>query len=497
MAQNWIDRVVNYISPERGAKRIAFRNAVELAASYKGAIATRNATPWSTSESMSGLPHLNQAVQRSMRDRARSLVENNPLASSILNRSVENIIGNGLQVQALSDDPAWNEQAESLMREWFPYADFHGRSWIQHQKLVATGLLRDGDVGGALLSKGQVQLVESDYISSPYTKTDAYLHDGVELDTFGRAVRYYIMTYLDLRNKEWRPVAAKDLLFVANMRRGAQYRGETYFAQSFSLFDSLDGYLNAVVLAQKIAACLAVFIRKNDPTGAVAGLGYGTNSDGKSQRQMTIEPGMIQTLGPGEDISQINPSQPGAGFSENIRMFVRLLGLSFGLPIEYALLDFTNVSGNTSKASALAAQRSFEAIQRLLMDEYFTPLYRWRISKFIKEGKLEDREDKFAHRWHAEPWPYLDPVKELQAVQLEIDTGLTTLRRQITARGGNPDQVITERAAEVEKMRGLNLPIYHSGYVMEQGTATKESTPAELNRTEESTGDVPPTELVK
>src|SRR6185312_8353225 len=125
------------------------------------------------------------------------------------------------------------------------------------------------------------------------------------------------------------------------------------------------------------------------------------------------------------------------GFAENLRMLIRLLGLAFGQPLEYVLLDFSTVSGQTAKASALQAQRAFEAIQRLLIDEYYSRIYRWRISKFINDGELEDRPDKFAHKWHAEPWPYLDPIKEIQATLLEIDGGLTSEKRAIMARGGN------------------------------------------------------------
>src|SRR6185503_10246995 len=110
---------------------------------------TRTSTPWRQSESMSGIPSLTQNVSRLMRDRSRSLVDNNALASSILNRTVENVVGNGFQPQALTADGDWNKRAEALLQAWFPFADFKGRSFVQHQRIVCSALLRDGDVGGA------------------------------------------------------------------------------------------------------------------------------------------------------------------------------------------------------------------------------------------------------------------------------------------------------------------------------------------------------------
>jgi lambda family phage portal protein len=479
----WLDKTIGWFSPKWGAQRTAYRNAQQLQANYTSAYPTRVSTYWSQSESISGIPHLNLPVHRYMRDRARSLIENNVLASSILNRATENIIGNGFELQVLTADPAWNKKCEELFRHWFPVADFYGRSWITHQRLLCNSLLRDGDIGALLLSRGQIQQTEGDYISSPYGKQpSAFLHDGIELDTYGKVKKYYVMYFVDLKNRDWQPINPKDFIFVANRRRVTQYRGESYFAQSFDLFDQQKGYIDAVVLAQKIAACLAVFIKLNSPTGDVQGLNYGKNGKGQSQREFRLEPGMVQALLPNESIEQITPQQPGGGFSENVRMLIRLLGLSFGLPLEYVLLDFSQVSGNTAKASALQAQRAFETIQKLLIDEYYCRVYRWRVSKWINEGLLEDRPDAFHHNWHPAPWPYLDPLKEVQAQMLEIDAGLTSEKRAIMSRGGNPDQIMAERAIELKTKRASDIPIYHTNYVIELGTKLKVST-------EENDGD--------
>jgi lambda family phage portal protein len=478
---NWLDDLINFVSPKKGAERLAYRNANNLQATYTGANQSRISTYWSQSESITGLPHLNLQVHRYMRDRARSLIENNALASSILNRATENIVGNGFQLQVLSSDTEWNKHCEELFNQWFHHADYYGRTWAQHQRLICNGLLRDGDIGAALLGKGQIQLVEGDYISSPYTNGNAYLHDGVELDKFGRVNQYWIMQFVNLQNRTWKPIKPKDFIFIGNIRRATQYRGETYFAQSFDLFDQLKGYLDAVVLSAKIAACLAIFIRQNSPTAALQGLGYGRNAGNQSQRQLQLEPGMIQALQPGEDIQQINPQQPGGNFDNNVRMLIRLLGTNFGMPLEQVLLDFSQTNYSSARASILQAQRSFECIQKLLVDDYFRRVYRWRVSKFINDGLLEDRPDKFAHRWFAEEWPYLDPVKEIQASMLAVDAGLDTVRRQVMAKGLDPDKLLVERAAELNKMRQLDIPIYRTSLVAQLDASIPEGTSIDNN----------------
>jgi len=467
---NFLDKVIGYFSPERAFHRAQFRKAADLMASYSGAYPTRASTPWSQSESIGGLPHLNLIVQRNLRDRARSLVENNVVASSMLDRAVENIVGDGFQFQMASGNPDYNKKAEDLMNNWFGIMDFYGSSWVQHQRLAVYGLLRDGDIGGALLSRGQVQLVEGDYISSPFTRPMAFLHDGVEVDKFGRIVQFWVMQFVDLKKKEWRPVKARDFLFLANMRRRTQYRGEPCFAQCFDLFDSLAKYIDAVTMAQQIAACLAIFIKMNNPAAAVSGLrGACGKSGDEGYKQWKIAPGMIQALQPGEEIQQITPQQPGNDFSQNIRMFLRIIGLTLGMPLEYALLDYSGVSGQTAKGVDLRAQLAFERWQKLVIDEYLTRLVRWRLCKFVKEGLLEPRADGTQHIWHPKPWPYLDRVKELQAAKLAIDIGLSTEQEEILSRGGKPDKIAAQQAKELARKRKTGIPILHSTMVQEIG----------------------------
>lgn len=488
---NLLDKVLNYISPEAGARRVAFRNAADvinqtfspaneprksLNASYNAAYPSRVSTYWSQSESMTGVPHLNLTAARSMRDRARSLIDNNILASSILNRATENIIGpNGYQLQVHTKDDDWNRKAEDLFRDWTDTADFYGRTWVQHQRLICNGLLRDGDIGALLLTKGQIQLVEGEYISSDWNQPASFLHDGIELNQYGQISKFWLMQFVDFQNRTYRKIDPKDFIFVANIRRNAQIRGETSFAQSFDLFDQVKGYQDAVIIAQKLAACLSLFVKLDSPTSTLQGLSYGQNSQGQSQRQLTVEPGLIQYLKEGESIQQVTPEQPGNDFSNNLRMLYRILGLSLGLPLELVLLDFSQTNYSSAKASLLQAQNSFAAWQRLLIDTYFRRVYRWRISKFINDGLLEDRDDAFNHKWIPEPWAYLDPVKEIQAVLMAIDAGLMTETKALVARGYDPKQVMNERGTELAEKRKLSIPIYHSSQTTELGSKVKES----------------------
>ena len=84
------------------------------------------------------------------------------------------------------------------------------------------------------------------------------------------------------------------------------------------------------------------------------------------------------------------------------------------------------------------------------------------MSKFIKAGAIEYRPDFFNHRWIAPRWPMLDPVKELQARQMEIDIGERTLDDLLKEQGKSAASMIERRSAELKAMRQGGVPVYHS-----------------------------------
>jgi len=464
---NFIDRLVGYFSPERGFNRAVFRSGMKAA--YGAVNYGRMGTPYGQSESLAGLPHLNLWVHRQMRDRARTECENNTLADSLVETAVENIIGNGFSYQAQSLDPAWNTKAEGLMQGWFPVADFHGRTWVEHQKMLCRCLLRDGDYGKMLLKKGQVAIVEGDYISSPYDKPTAFLHDGIELDDFSRVANFYVMSYIDLKKQQWTAVKPKDFIFVANKKRAVDQRGVTAFATAFELIDKHKDIWESVVAAMDIAASI-LMAKLKSPNAKIQGLTQAKGNAADSQmKELKVKKGMINAFEVPEGIEQIKSEQPGGDFSPNIKLLIRLIGLPFGLPLEYALMDWTGVSGNTAKAVMLGAQRSFEGKQKLLIDRDYCPMTRWRISKFIKGGLLEPRPDAFAHEWHAEPWPLLNRLDELKAAGLAIDLGISTEDMENKARGQNGSKIRKQRGKELEEKREAGIPIMHTTLVQEIG----------------------------
>ena len=81
--------------------------------SYTSGIYTRLDHPWANQVlGANGLPW--PIGLRDMRDRARRLEDESPLASGILDRSVENVIGTGITVRPKTESEEFNKEIGDL-----------------------------------------------------------------------------------------------------------------------------------------------------------------------------------------------------------------------------------------------------------------------------------------------------------------------------------------------------------------------------------------------
>lgn len=484
---NFLNKAISFVSPqwalnrEIAGQQLAIVDSMpDMQASYDGAIRGRGEQSWESVGGWTNPIQYNNGLWMGkaevMRDRARTLVQNNAIASGMLNMCVNNVVGpNGFGLHVTSADTEWNKKCEDLWRQWEDTADVTGNTWLEHQRLAVYHWQRDGDIGFALLKDGRIQPISGELIQTPMNRiADATCIDGVQVDGTGRPVAFWIAQY-DGTLKKTQPIQipAQDFKFLTRKKNFNQSRGETMFASSFKTFDHLDQIINAVLQAWKIQSFLAFAIIKQNSAQiqgklmkqpAVANDGV---KDKDRPRQQKIESGSVMNLPAGDDIKMLAATQPGLNFSENLRSVVRLLGLENGLPLELVINDFSQTNYASARASILQAYQSFKVSQNLMIKKYLSPIYRWRVSKWMKEGKLPQRDDAWNHRFVPAAFPYLDPTKEIQAAQMAVDAGFQTHAGALLSLGGDFETWITQRAAELKRMEDAGIPMYHSSAVVE------------------------------
>lgn len=406
--------------------------------------------------------------------RARQIDENNILGASLLDRAVDNIIGEQMVVEPTTDSPAFNDKVAGLWKDYSLNADERMvDSFPELQRKWYRARLRDGDIGIILLRSGRLQSIESDFIQSPnlFDDTNGKIVEGVELSASGRPLGFHIATSGQPGNTS--RVRGED--FVWNFKNTrlnrTAIRGVSVLAELAPLLDQIDGTIEAVVMAHRMSALFGLIRHSDTPATSFNNLANTTtNADGNEQKSITLEPGMVAYVGQGEVIDQIRPEHPSTNFSEFMSFLIRVAGLKLGLPLELALLDFSRTNYSSARASMEQAYRHFRVEQKMFARTVLSRIYRWRVSKWIKAGELEARDDAWSHIWTGQPWPYLDPQKEAEGSLVAIDGGLTTLTLELLKRGITFDEWLASAKTEADKIAKAGIIRSRSRKTRELGT---------------------------
>lgn len=466
------------VAPTWGAERLAARHAMESAerlANYRGATHTRLDRPAPENRGASPDWTLERGYdRRALVDRARQLEQSSVLAEGMLSRSQESVVGNGFTLQVKTQDEDWNAKAEGLWKDWCESgADVRGLCpFSELLGLVFRSYLRDGDVAAVMLASGHVRVVESDEIATPSGYMQPNLVDGVELDEAGRPTAFHVIQNPRMLGSDRRsvpnhlPIPAEHVLFLARRRRLGQTRGVSAFAGVTWVLDQIDGNIEAVTVAARMAACFGIVIKRR---ARANGLTTETGPDGIARRKLRVEPGGFFEVEPDEDVKPVQANTATTNFPEFIRILGRIASVAFGLPVELLLMDFEKTNYSNARAALLQAWNVWRVHQGMLK-RFCSRIYTWKLIQWMESGELEARADALSHGWICPGWQWIDPVNEIQATLAAIDAGLETRANAIMRLGYDPEEQWTQLEKEYKDMESKGIPLVHS-------TLTRDPTP--------------------
>lgn len=461
---SWLDRLISYFNPEAGARRASFRAAeleLEAMSSYRGARYTRVGQPVAPQGRADYHLETEQSRRKAV-DRARQLERDSVIAESLLARSVENVMGDGFALESLAGDEAWRELVEREWKTWADEeADVRGLSTLDElDALTFRAFLRDGEAATIKLADLKLQAIESDQIASPMGSIPTLEEvDGIVVDKRGRPVKFKIVTRPDPRvanvrfGQEVEEVDAADVEFLARRQRHGQTRGVSALVGVSWILEQIDGQIEAVTVAARMAACLGLVIARNK---RMSGLTTTTDSAGNERRGLRFEPGMIGEIDQGDSIHQITPRQPATNFSDFLDTLGRIAGLAFGLPLEVSMMNHTKSNYSQSRAALLQAQRVWRNYQAM-MGRYKSRIFRWWLLRMIELGRIPYRADALAHKWRMPGWKWVDPSKELEAGMGMVDAGLCTRADLAKSQGKDLREVVKGLQSERELFEAAGI----------------------------------------
>lgn len=406
---------------------------------------------------------------------ARHVDQNDPIVGQAVNRLVNLVFKSGMKYDAATG----NAKADLIIKKaWNAWAtnpekcDARGRSSFSGlAKLVFRATVVDGDQ--VVLPLGHpyrsLQCMEGHRLRTPTNsrnRKDA-IHCGVLKNAQGRPREYWIakedhgplgeikavadVTKYPAYDSQGNPL----VLHVFNPERVSQSRGVSTFIRIVENATAHADLQFAMLIKEQAAACVTILREKEAATVGMPMTGAASfgpeevvyNRDGSTTTVHEMRPGLEIEGRPGEKLSINAPNLPGDGFLKHSVQVLTFIAVNLGIPVQVLLLDPTQSNFSSWRGSMDVAKTGFTAIREWMVDQFYTPVYKWWLRGEIAENPefaalYEDiGEDIFGHQWTPPYDPYIDPSKDIAAETNQVSARLDSRRNVLARRGLDLDDV--------------------------------------------------------
>lgn len=488
----WLDNVIAFFSPEWGARRAAWRNALDEMRNYDAGNFGRLNSAWRVTNDSAELTDRNS--REYVRARARDLERNSDVMNSVIGAYKRNVVGRGFQLQAKTTRASTNKELEKLWKRWCKARNCDVTGQQSMNEILRMAVVRKKVDGGILFVKRytrdgfipfSLQMVEVDELDNlqvqPRNKSCKVV-GGIEYNSYNRPVGYWIKTYqidgFTISDPVY--VDAKDVIFYYTKKRPSQIREMSDMSQTITRIRDVNEFITAVSVKQRIEACLSVFIKKQLPVTGIGRSGSAPSErfdyDGK-----TLTPGMIKELNAGDEVQVVNPTGQSADATSFVKLQQRLVGAGQGISYEATSRDMSETNYASARQGAIEDELTFVEEQDKLL-AVLDEIYETFVISCVVAGQIsapdfwENKERYLEHEWIIQPKKWIDPQKEANATKTALNTGVKTFK-QVSAENGTDWRVQIDDMAEViayADKKGIDLRgVLFDGKLQEE----KEETP--------------------
>lgn len=445
------------------------RNGLE--ARYDAAQTTEdNVKHWGWADLLSADSGLLPVTRRILRSRARYEIANNTYAKGLVETLTNDTIGRGPSLQMNTGNDEWDELVESAFAGWARCVRFG-------KKLRTLKKAKTGDGEGFFtfinnfrlphLVKLDMRLFEADQVANPLltalTAGAVALSDGIVFDDFGNIVAYTLLKYHpgDLYMQglplETYTIPASDMIHWFREDRPGQHRGVPEIASALPLFAQLRRYTLAVIANAEAAA---------DITGLVHTQGAAVDPETVEPLDLIdIERRMLMTLPGGWTVSQLKAEQPTTTYGMFKKEILSEIARCLHIPYNIAACSSAEMNYSSGRLDHQLYWKSVET-ERTDCEEVALDApngvfaHWWAEARLVFESwpiELRAQADPPPHSWS---WPgreLVDPLKESQASQIEVDSFLSTYAEKYAQRGKDWREAFEQIAAEQEYAEELGI----------------------------------------
>lgn len=443
-----------------------------------------------------------------MLERARHYERDNPVVAQGIGRLASNIIQDGFQPDPKTGSEDLNKAIKDKWLEWSEDSNLchseQEHSFKTLEELIVRTVIRDGDIFALPLKNGSIQLIEGHRPRTP-TGTKKNVVHGILLDEMARrkelwvakediGVREYVKLVNDVYRVPWKDADGFHQVFqVFFPKRTSQRRGYPALAPvSDTIGQTDDLFFTTLVKAQMNAL---IVLLEEQQAGGIAGLdatSMGNNDQTVVSGIPGIDAGLHVKVADGRTIKGHAPAVPNAEFFTHANLLLTFVAINLEMPVAMLLLDASNTNFSGWRGTIDQARVRFRYLQRLVRDQFHTPVYDWKVRQWLATDSTIQRfaagaENPLKHGWKIPGWPYIEPFKDAQADSLIVEKFLSSPRRVVGARGYDWPEIAHELVADkaflieeaIERAAELNAKFPDAGVTWREILGPGLSVPAQ------------------
>ncbi len=365
---------------------------------------------------------------------------------------------------------------------------------VEHDEFFA--LIRIARIDGGIYLP-TIQLISPRMITSPMmTDTDRIIQ-GIEVDSKGREIAYYIkrMNADEGLASSWERIpkySRYGRLQMIHVKVGVQepnqLRGSSILMPIADGLVQIDRFNEANVAKAVVQSSIGFAITtdkdvEENPNEDIvqdivessterqeSGFGDNVPPRGENNQTVSIKPGMTLSLPSGRDIKTIESSSPTPDYWSFVNGYLKLM-VGGRIPAPEKILKSYLASYSASQASMQESQRAFEIWISLLADNFLNIVYKQFVWCLASQN-LIDVPHFFDSPFHKDAWCgvswygsaliHNDPVKSAKASILLLNAGLSTYEKECRKNGMDWESVINKLAEERAKIKELGVELSDS-----------------------------------
>ena len=425
--------------------------------------------------------HVNTLIQAAGADmtaRARHLIRNNGYAANAVESWAGNAVGTGIKPSSGIADAVLKDRVQRLSLRWTDESDAEGLTdFYGQQRRAARELFIAGEVFFRIRPRRpedglsvplQLQMLPAEML--PLNHNQALdnghrIRQGIEFDRIGRRVAYHFLrrhpgdiTDPGLAGETVR-VPAESVLHIVDPVDAGQLRGVSRFSPALVKLFLLDQYDDAELDRKKVAAMFVGFVRRPERE-----LDNTADRDDQGEPLLPLEPGQLQMLDDGEDITFSTPADVGGNYESFQYRTLLQVAAALGLPYANLTADMLKANYSNTRAALLEFRRRIESFQHsVIVYQMCRAVWARWMDMAVVSGQLalpdyeQRRADYLDCNWLPPRWDWVDPLKDIRAETLAIQSGFKSRTQAIGERGFDAAMVDAEIASDRDREARLGL----------------------------------------